>query len=243
MQNLPKHIALIMDGNGRWAKQRGLPRTAGHKMGAKRIRDIVKVCGDIGVASLSIYAFSTENWRRPDQEVSFLFRLILRNLEREIAALHRENVRLRFIGNLAALPEKLQASCHAAMTLTQANTGLKLNCAINYGGRWELVEAAKRFATKVQAGQQQAHELTESQFASYLTTAPDNDIDLLIRTSGECRISNFLLWQLSYAEIYITDKHFPEFTKEAFLAALEHYAQRDRRLGKTQEQLPTTLKE
>ena len=228
---LPRHVALIMDGNGRWARRRGLPRVMGHREGVEALKRTLRLCSDWGIGTLTAYAFSTENWNRPGEEVSFLMALFERVLQRELQGLERERVRIRFLGNLEPLPLGLQRLIADAMERTAANEGIRFNVCTNYGGRAELVEAARRLAERVARGELDPAAIDETRFAAELHTAGENDPDLLIRTSGEQRISNFLLWQLAYAEMHITDVLWPDFDQAALLAALLDYQSRQRRFG------------
>jgi undecaprenyl diphosphate synthase len=228
---LPAHIAVIMDGNGRWARQRGLPRVMGHRAGVEALKRMVRRCGEWGIGALTVYAFSTENWTRPDEEVSFLMALFEKVLAREIEDLKREQVRLRFLGELEQLPIRLQEQIAEATERTAANTGIHLNVCTNYGGRRELVRAARHLAERAAAGRLDPGQIDEELFAAELHTAGDGDPDLLIRTSGEHRISNFLLWQLAYAELHITDVHWPDFDRVDLERALLDYQSRHRRFG------------
>ncbi|MFM7087380.1 MAG: isoprenyl transferase [Cyanobium sp.] len=230
-QRLPAHVALIMDGNGRWARQRGLPRVMGHRAGVEALKRTLRLCSDWGIAALTCYAFSTENWTRPGEEVAFLMALFERVLARELEGLMREQVRIRFLGELEQLPEGLQALIADASERTAANTGIHFNVCTNYGGRRELVGAARRLAEDVAAGRLDPAAIDEALFASRLLTAGEGDPDLLIRTSGERRLSNFLLWQLAYAELHITDVLWPDFDQAALLTALLDYQGRQRRFG------------
>ena len=228
---LPGHVAVIMDGNGRWARQRGLPRVMGHRAGVEALKRTLRLCSDWGIGALTAYAFSTENWTRPGEEVTFLMTLFERVLERELEALEREQVRIRFLGDLEQLPTGLQNLIAEATSRTAANGGIHFNVCTNYGGRRELVRAARRLAEQVRDGQLDPTSIDEASFAAELHTAGEVDPDLLIRTSGEQRISNFLLWQLAYAELHITDVLWPDFDARALLAALEDYQGRNRRFG------------
>ncbi len=228
---LPVHVAVIMDGNGRWAKQRNLPRVMGHREGVEALRRTLRLCSDWGIGALTAYAFSTENWNRPGEEVSFLMALFERVLARELQALEQEQVRIRFLGDLEPLPEGLQRLIADATERTAANTGIHFNVCTNYGGRAELVRAAQRLARRCVAGELDPAAIDEQQLAAELHTAGECDPDLLIRTSGERRISNFLLWQLAYAEIHITDVLWPDFNQAALLDALLDYQGRQRRFG------------
>ena len=228
---LPVHVAVIMDGNGRWAKQRNLPRVMGHREGVEALKRTLRLCSDWGIGALTAYAFSTENWNRPGEEVSFLMALFERVLARELQALEQEQVRIRFLGDLEPLPEGLQRLIADATERTAANTGIHFNVCTNYGGRAELVRAAQRLAQRCVAGELDPAAIDDQQLAAELHTAGECDPDLLIRTSGERRISNFLLWQLAYAEIHITDVLWPDFDQAALLEALLDYQGRQRRFG------------
>ncbi len=229
---LPRHVAVIMDGNGRWAKRRGLPRIMGHRQGVDALKELLRCCNDWGIQALTAYAFSTENWGRPLEEVTFLMTLFERVLVRELQEMMQENVRIEFVGNLAVLPPSLQAQIERSMTETQNNHGIQFTVATNYGGRQEILQACREIATKVQQGHIQLDEIDEALFSRHLYTANVCDPDLLIRTSGEMRLSNFLLWQMAYAELYITDALWPDFDRSQFHKALSAYQQRDRRYGK-----------
>jgi undecaprenyl diphosphate synthase len=229
--NLPRHIAIIMDGNGRWAKERGRTRTAGHREGIERVREIVRAAGELGIEAMTFFAFSTENWSRPRAEVSFLMRYLDSFIEKEIAKLHKNNIRFRFIGRENPVPKALIAKIRKAEKLTVANTGTTVVLALNYGSRQEIVEGAKRFAEDVKSGKLSIEELDPERLGSYLYTAGLPDPDLLIRTSGEMRISNFLLWQLSYAELYFPKVYWPDFRRKDFEEAIEEYQKRERRFG------------
>jgi undecaprenyl diphosphate synthase len=228
---LPAHVAVIMDGNGRWAKQRNLPRVMGHREGVEALKRTLRLCSDWGIGALTAYAFSTENWSRPGEEVSFLMTLFERVLARELQALEQEQVRIRFLGDLEPLPEGLQRLIADATARTAANTGIHFNVCTNYGGRAELVRAARRLAERCAAGELDPAAIDEQSFSAELLTAGEQDPDLLIRTSGERRISNFLLWQLAYAEIHITDVLWPDFDEAALMGALRDYQSRQRRFG------------
>ena len=231
-ERLPRHVAVIMDGNGRWAKRRGLPRIMGHRRGVDALKDLLRCARDWGIEALTAYAFSTENWGRPTEEVEFLMTLFERVLRRELQEMMEENVRIRFVGNLQALPASLQAEIDRSMTMTSSNTGIQFTVATNYGGRQEIVQACRAIATQIQAGQLQPEDIDEAVFERHLYTAGICDPDLLIRTSGEMRISNFLLWQMAYAEIYVTDTFWPDFDRSQFHSALRDYQSRERRFGK-----------
>lgn len=229
---LPKHVAVIMDGNGRWAKHQGLPRIMGHKAGVDALKDLLRCCKDWGIEALTAYAFSTENWGRPHEEVDFLMTLFQRVLRQELQEMVEENVQIRFVGNLSSLPRSLQAEISRAMEETKVNRGIKFTIATNYGGRQEIIQACRAIAQKVQQGLLQPDEIDEATFERHLYTIGICDPDLLIRTSGEMRVSNFLLWQIAYSEIYITDTLWPDFDRHEFHRALCAYQQRERRFGK-----------
>ena len=228
---LPAHVAVIMDGNGRWAGQRKLPRVMGHREGVEALKRTLRLCSDWGIGSLTAYAFSTENWNRPGEEVSFLMTLFERVLAKELKALEQEQVRIRFLGDLEQLPEGLQQLIQDATDRTASNTGIRFNVCTNYGGRRELVRAARLLAEQVARGELEPAAIDEEAFASKLLTAGEPDPDLLIRTSGEQRISNFLLWQLAYAELHITDVLWPDFDEAALVTALMDFQNRQRRFG------------
>jgi len=229
---LPKHVAVIMDGNGRWAKQRGLPRIMGHRRGVDTLKKLLRQCRDWGIEALTAYAFSTENWGRPVEEVDFLMTLFERVLRQELAEMMAEDVQIRFVGNLAALPQSLRHEIDRAVADTQNNTGIRFTVATNYGGRQEIVQACRAIAAQVQNGTLKPEDITEDVFTRHLYTAEIGDPDLLIRTSGEMRISNFLLWQLAYAEMYVTEVLWPDFDDHEFHLALHAYQRRERRFGK-----------
>ena len=233
-QCLPNHVAVIMDGNGRWANQRGLPRVAGHRQGAKALKDLLRCCKDWGMGALTAYAFSTENWRRPTSEVDFLMVLFEKMLKKELKEMHREGVRIRFIGDLSELSPGLQKEISRAMAETANNTAIDFNVAINYGSRSEIVQACQQVAQKVERGELSSHSISEETISQHLYTA-GSDPDLLIRTSGEQRLSNFLLWQLAYTEMYFTNAFWPDFDRGEFHRALQTYQQRDRRFGNAKD--------
>ena len=235
--NLPKHIAVIMDGNGRWAKRKGLPRVAGHREGVKAVRDVVEACGELGIEVLTLYTFSTENWRRPEGEVTALMNLLLRTLQREVDDLIRNNVRLVTVGDIERLPDDARRGMREAVETTRRNSGLILNLALNYGGREEIVRAVRRIAADVRRSHIEPDDVDKETIARNLYTSDLPDPDLLIRTSGEFRISNFLLWQLAYTEIYITDVLWPDFGRRDVYRAIEDYQGRERRFGKVSEQI------
>ena len=230
--NLPRHVAIIMDGNGRWAKQRGLPRLEGHRVGAESVRAIVRACGELGIEHLTLYAFSSENWSRPKAEVTALMHLLEFYLQREVAELDKSNVRLAAIGRIHELPESSQRQLHKSIEALKKNTGLTLVLALSYGGRAEIVDAVRSVARDVKTGALDIADITEETISKRLYTRDMPDPDLLIRTSGEMRISNFLLWQISYAEIHVTETPWPDFRKPQLLAALEDYGKRHRRFGR-----------
>lgn len=229
---LPQHVAVIMDGNGRWAKRRGFPRAVGHKRGADSLRDLLRCCKDWGIGALTVYAFSTENWGRSMDEVDFLMTLFEGLFQAELAEMVAENVRLEVVGNLTDLAPALYSSIDRARTATAQNQGVRFTVAINYGGRQEIVRACQSIATQVQQGLIKAADIDENTLSQHLYTSQLPDPDLLIRTSGEMRISNFLLWQLAYAELYVTDTLWPDFDRRAFHRALLDYQKRHRRFGK-----------
>ena len=238
---IPSHVAVIMDGNGRWAKARGLPRVMGHRAGVEALKATLRHCSDWGVGALTAYAFSTENWSRPGDEVNFLMTLFESVLQRELQALEDEQVRIRFLGDLDALPVKLQTLIAEATQRTSSNTGIHFNVCTNYGGRRELVRASQRLAERVARGELEPSQIDEHALSAELFTAGERDPDLLIRTSGERRISNFLLWQLAYAEIHVTDLCWPDFDAEALELALLDYQGRQRRFGGLQSIEPHAL--
>ena len=229
---IPEHVALIMDGNGRWAKQRGLPRTLGHRAGVEALKEIVRYASEIGIKILTVYAFSTENWARPIEEVDYLINtLLVEYMKKEIDELNKNNVKIRILGNIDDLPVLTRKQIIEAVETTKNNTGLKFNIALNYGGRKEIVDAVKKITNMVLNGMIDEKEINEELFSRYLYTAGDKDPDLIIRTSGEMRISNFLIWQSAYSEFYFTKTLWPDFTKEDLDKAINEYAKRDRRFG------------
>jgi len=234
---IPQHIAVIMDGNGRWARKRFLPRVAGHKRGVETVREMVTQCATLGVGYLTMFAFSSENWRRPEEEVSFLMGLFMEALRREVGTLHKNNIRLILIGDRSRFDDALCAQIRDAEDLTAKNTGLTLTIAANYGGRWDILQAmnAMHLAKPELAGR-----YTEDDLTGYLAMQYAPEPDLFIRTGGEKRISNFLLWQLAYSEFYFTDTLWPDFDQSAFQLAIQSYQQRERRFGRTSEQLAQT---
>ncbi|MET0635567.1 MAG: isoprenyl transferase [Chitinophagaceae bacterium] len=234
---LPKHIAIIMDGNGRWAKEQGEDRLFGHYHGVESVRNIVEGCAELGVGYLTLYAFSTENWERPQDEVIGLMELLVSTIRKEVETLHRNNIKLHVIGDLKMLPEYARQELDEAREFTKDNTGLQLIMALSYSGRWELLNAVKEIAQEVKSGKIQPEEINQSLFEQHLTTKGFPDPELMIRTSGEYRISNFLLYQLAYAELYFTDVRWPDFRKENLYEAILDFQSRERRFGKTGEQL------
>ncbi|MGI5823558.1 MAG: isoprenyl transferase [Dethiobacteria bacterium] len=230
-KKIPRHVAIIMDGNGRWAKKRYLPRIAGHRAGMKTMRKIVEFANEIGVGILSLYAFSTENWKRPPREVDFLMRLPEEYLQRELPLLIEKNIVVSIMGEPAGLPARTQKAIDTALEKTRGNTGMILNFAFNYGGRTEIIHAVKTLCSEIVYGHLHVDEITEDMFGKYLYSGGMPDPDLLIRPSGELRISNFLLWQLAYTELWFTDVLWPDFEKEHFWEAVLEYQQRERRFG------------
>jgi len=238
--NIPKHIAIIMDGNGRWAKAHSLPRIAGHKEGIDSVRAITKKCGDIGVKHLSLYTFSSENWSRPLKEVKALMGLLLLTIRREIKDLNKNNVRLTTIGNMGDLPDDARKGMEEGLKITENNSGLNLILALSYGGRQEILKMVQSIARKAINGEIEPEKLSESDIVNELDTAKIPDPDLLIRTGGDQRISNFLLWQIAYSEIYVTDTYWPEFKEKELLDAVADFQDRERRFGRISEQLDET---
>ena len=234
---LPRHIAIIMDGNGRWAQQQGKPRFEGHREGMESVRDIVKAASQLGVKHLTVYAFSMENWKRPNAEVTFLMKLLETYLRKEVDELHANQVRIRTIGKTNALPKSVQNTLRNAMDQTALNEGLTLTLALSYSARWDMLRAVQMLALDVRRGKVSPEDLTESTFSSYLQTSYMDDPDLVIRTSGEFRLSNFLLWESAYSEIYVTDRLWPEFRRSDLYRALCDFVRRERRFGKTSAQV------
>ena len=237
LSKLPKHIAIIMDGNGRWAQEQGQDRLFGHYQGVISVRKVVEAATEIGIEYLTLYAFSTENWERPEEEVTGLMTLFVDTIAKEVPDLHKNNIKLRFIGNLSLLPAHARAALDNATAQTAQNTGLTLIVALSYSSRWELVEAAKNLATTVKAGSLSIDHITETTLSEALTTSEFPDPELMIRTSGEFRISNFLLYQLAYAELYFTETRWPDFRKDDLIKAILDFQSRERRFGKTSNQL------
>jgi len=237
LNRLPKHVAIIMDGNGRWAQEQGQDRLFGHYHGVVSVRKVVEAAAEIGLQYLTLYAFSTENWDRPAAEVTGLMTLFVETIAKEVPDLHKNNIKLHFIGNLELLPAEAKKALADATLQTAQNTGLTLIIALSYSSRWEIAEATKRIAQKVLDGQLSIHQITESTISENLTTSEFPDPELMIRTSGECRISNFLLYQLAYAELYFTETRWPDFRKDHLVKALLDYQTRERRFGKTSAQV------
>ena len=234
---LPRHIAIVMDGNGRWAERRHLPRNLGHREGQKAVRAAIEYCRRKGVEALTLFAFSSENWKRPDEEVGALMQLFLTALDREIDELHANGVHVAFVGDLGAFAPELRERMQAAMARTAANTALSLNVAVNYGGRWDIVQAARTLAASVQRGDIAASAIDETLFARHVCLDGQPPVDLFIRTGGEIRVSNFLLWQIAYAELYFTDALWPDVDAAVLDDALAEFARRERRYGQTSAQM------
>ena len=236
-ENIPQHIAVIMDGNGRWAKKQGQDRVFGHKNGVKAVRDCTEACAELGVKVLTLYAFSTENWDRPKAEIDALMELLVQTIQMEEKKLMENNIQLQTIGNIKSLPESCQSNLNSMIEHTSTNTGLILNLALSYSSKWEMIEMVKQIAQKVKNNDLAIENINEDMLVNHLSTSGMPDPELLIRTSGEYRISNFLLWQIAYAELYFTDILWPEFNKEELYKAVLNYQSRERRFGKTSEQL------
>lgn len=235
--NVPLHIAIIMDGNGRWAKKRGLPRAAGHKKGVETVRDMVQACSELGIKYLTLYTFSTENWKRPQEEVTTLMRLIVKSLKNETDELNSNNVKLTTIGDTSSLPRIVQDELNQAVEKTSTNTGLVLNLALSYSSRWELINAVKTISKQVKENKISINDIDEKIVAENLETRNIPDPDLLIRSGGEYRISNFLLWQLAYSELFISEVMWPEFKAKHLFEAIISYQNRERRFGQVSEQI------
>ena len=231
MNNIPRHVAIIMDGNGRWAKRKGMPRSYGHRAGADTLKRIVIAADELGIKVLTVYAFSTENWKRPEEEVSYIMKLMKNYLSHNLLQLKEHNVQLHIIGDKSRLHPELQEAFAQAEADMAVNTGLILNVAVNYGGRLEMVQAVRRLADDVKAGRCDVGDIDEDRLSSYLYTAPDNDVDLLIRPGDDKRVSNFLLWQMAYAEFWFTPLCWPDFTKETLVEAISSFPGRERRFG------------
>ena len=235
--NIPSHIAIIMDGNGRWAKEKMLPRFAGHGEGINSVREITRVCGEIDVKHLTLYTFSSENWSRPKMEVSALMKLLLKTITKEVSELNKNNVRLTSIGALEEMPKEARQGILDGIEKTKNNTGLNLVLALSYGGRQEILKAVKQLYADLEKGEITTSDIDPTMFENYLYTANTPDPELLIRTGGENRISNFLLWQIAYTELFVTDVYWPAFREEELLIAIQNYQERERRFGKVSEQL------
>ncbi len=242
-QKWPRHVAIIPDGNGRWAKSRGKARVFGHKAGVSAVRDVVKTANRLGIQVLTLFAFSSENWRRPEEEVSLLMELFATVLTREVKQLHKHGVKLRVMGDLSGFSSYLQKKIAQSEALTVNNTRLILNIAANYGGKWDILQSVKKIASKIEQGETTAAKLTDSDISANLLTGDLPDVDLLIRTSGECRVSNFMLWQMAYAEIYFTEQLWPDFNEQSLIEAIAWYSKRERRFGCTSAQLKALLQE
>jgi undecaprenyl diphosphate synthase len=241
LARLPSHIAIIMDGNGRWARDKGQDRLYGHYHGVESVRDIVEGCAELGIGYLTLYAFSTENWDRPEYEVNGLMELLVETIRREVATLNRNNIRLHVIGDMDMLPDYAKKELDEALDLTSGNTGLNLVMALSYSSRWEILEAIKQIATEVREGRLEPGEISQDLLRHHLCTAKFPDPELMIRTSGEFRISNFLLYQLAYAELYFTNVLWPDFRKENLYHAILDFQGRERRFGKTSDQVRPTV--
>ncbi|WP_112480486.1 isoprenyl transferase [Vibrio variabilis] len=238
---LPKHIAIIMDGNGRWAKSKGKPRVFGHKKGVSAVRKTISAAAKLNIQAVTLFAFSSENWRRPEDEVGLLMELFITVLSSEIKKLHKNNLRLRIIGDKSRFNDRLQRKIAEAEALTENNTGTVVNVAANYGGKWDILQATKALAAKVEKGELNASDITEDMISQNVTMADLPDVDLLIRTSGECRISNFMLWQMAYAEMYFMDEYWPEFNEDTLVKAITWFINRERRFGCTGEQVKALM--
>lgn len=236
LERLPNHIAIIMDGNGRWAKKKSLPRVVGHEYGVKSVRTVTETAAKLGIKYLTLYTFSTENWNRPALEVKAIMTLLVRTIRKEVKTLLKNNIRLRTIGNIEALPKEAQKELKEAMELTKNNDKMDLVLALNYSARWDLIEATKKIAEKVKNNEIDIDAINEQLITNSLNTSELPEPELLIRTSGELRISNFMLWELAYGEFYFTDIYWPDFDQQAFYKAILDYQKRERRFGKTSEQ-------
>ncbi|CAI2294719.1 isoprenyl transferase [Vibrio parahaemolyticus] len=239
--SLPKHIAIIMDGNGRWAKSKGKPRVFGHKKGVNAVRKTVAAASKLGIKAMTLFAFSSENWRRPEEEVGLLMELFITVLSSEVKKLHKNNLQLRVIGDTSRFSGRLQKKIVEAENLTASNTGMVINIAANYGGKWDITEAAKALALKARNGEIRVEDINEQLITEHLTMADLPEVDLLIRTSGECRISNFMLWQMAYAEMYFTPEFWPEFDEDSLVEAVTWFINRERRFGCTGEQVKALM--
>ncbi|MBD0784918.1 di-trans,poly-cis-decaprenylcistransferase [Vibrio sp. Y2-5] len=238
---LPQHIAVIMDGNGRWAKEQGKPRVFGHKNGVVSVRKTISTAARLGIKAVTLFAFSSENWRRPEEEVGVLMELFMTVLTTEVKKLHKNQLRLRVIGDKSRFSERLQKKIAQAEELTKDNTGMLINIAANYGGQWDITQATKTIAEKVARGELVASDITEETIRAHLTMSDIPEVDLMIRTGGECRISNFMLWQLAYAELYFTPTYWPEFGEESLVEAVTWFVNRERRFGCTGEQIKALM--
>ncbi len=236
-EKLPQHVAIIMDGNGRWAQERGFYRVIGHQHGVESVREVTEAATELGIKYLTLYAFSTENWNRPEAEINALMEILVDAIENETKTLMNNNIKLLTIGNISQLPEKVRQKLMSCIERTANNTGLALVLALSYSARWEIIDAVKKISADVSSGKISDNEITDDLFSSYLTTAFIPDPELIIRTSGEQRISNFLLWQIAYSEFYFTQQHWPEFRKESFYEAIVAFQNRERRFGKISEQI------
>ncbi|ELP5727941.1 isoprenyl transferase [Vibrio vulnificus] len=240
-ESLPKHIAIIMDGNGRWAKSKGKPRVFGHKKGVNAVRKTIVAASKLNIQAITLFAFSSENWRRPEEEVGLLMELFITVLSSEVKKLHKNNLRLRIIGDTTRFSERLQKKISEAQELTASNTGMVINIAANYGGKWDITQAVQKVAKQVEAGALSADAITEDEIAKHLTMSDLPEVDLLIRTSGECRISNFMLWQMAYAEMYFTPVFWPDFGEDSLIEAITWFVNRERRFGCTGEQIKALM--
>ncbi len=240
---LPKHIAIIMDGNGRWAKAQGKPRVFGHKAGVSAVRKTISAGTRLGIKAITLFAFSSENWRRPEDEVNLLMELFITVLSKEVKRLHKNNLQLRIIGDTTRFSSRLQKKIAEAEALTSNNTGMVLNVAANYGGKWDIAQAVKKIAAEAAAGSLIVDDIDEDLITSYLAMSDIPEVDLMIRTSGERRISNFILWQMAYAEMYFTEQYWPDFNEESLAEAVAWFVNRERRFGCTGEQITQLMKE
>ena len=239
--SLPKHIAIIMDGNGRWAKAQGKPRVFGHKNGVQAVRKTISSSARLGIKAVTLFAFSSENWRRPEEEVGVLMELFITVLTSEVKKLHKNNLQLRVIGDKSRFNERLQKKIEEAEALTSSNTGMVVNIAANYGGKWDIQQAVKSIAAQVKEGEISIDDIDEPLITQHLTMSDIPEVDLLIRTSGECRISNFMLWQLAYAEMYFTEQYWPDFNEDSLVEAVTWFVNRERRFGCTGEQIKAMM--
>ncbi|MGD8112282.1 isoprenyl transferase [Vibrio sp. TRT 21S02] len=239
--SLPQHIAIIMDGNGRWAKAQGKPRVFGHKNGVAAVRKTISTAAKLGIKAVTLFAFSSENWRRPEDEVGVLMELFISVLSTEVKKLHKNNLRLRVIGDTNRFNERLRSKIAQAEALTENNTGMVINIAANYGGKWDITQATQKIAAKVKLGEIRVDEISEELITQQLTMSDLPEVDLMIRTSGECRISNFMLWQMAYAEMYFTPIYWPEFDEDSLIEAVTWFVNRERRFGCTGEQIKALI--